>query len=403
MFYQDDGSIRLGLPRRLSLDPEAQRLDGSNPANWVAWGVPWQHLAWPPQGDVFLVTQAVSDDARDLWLVKLDGSPPDRVAQMVDDYAWSPDGQHIVFTRFSYPGSREFRVFLVRRDGRGEKELVRLEGPDFPGLSNEGVWYSREGVLWLAPYDSTPPRRVVPLPEMAAMPGLSRWGAGVLIRPSPANPTGMVSTRIAYTCGADLCLQDLDGQKWTKVKVAARDLSWSPDGSWLAAVEWDYGDKPARLVLVRRDGGIERRLPLSPNGPVAAPQWTPDGSRLFIQTFPFGGRRILVVEMGTGASLDLSQPRWDAWFALLPDGRRLLLSNGRGGFWISELVLPFLLPTITPASKEVPAEQEEKVNPPPWPKDAGTQMALDAAAPERRVEFPPFPNVQPMSLPFYGK
>lgn len=38
-----------------------------------------------------------------------------------------------------------------------------------------------------------------------------------------------------------------------------------------------------------------------------------------------------------GTAVDLSQPRWDALFALHPDGKTLLLSNGRGGLWRSVL------------------------------------------------------------------
>ncbi len=49
------------------------------------------------------------------------------------------------------------------------------------------------------------------------------------------------------------------------------------------------------------------------------------------------GRRIITVDVATGEVLDLSQPRRDAWFSLAPDGKRLLLTNGRGGFWTSEI------------------------------------------------------------------
>ena len=70
-----------------------------------------------------------------------------------------------------------------------------------------------------------------------------------------------------------------------------------------------------------------------------APQWTSDGDRLFVQTSPFGGRRIVTVDAKTGAVLDLSKPRSDAWFDLGPKGERLLLTNGRGGFWVVEVIV----------------------------------------------------------------
>jgi hypothetical protein len=35
---------------------------------------------------------------------------------------------------------------------------------------------------------------------------------------------------------------------------------------------------------------------------------------------------------------DLSQEHWDAYFALSPDGRSLLLNNGRGDFWLADVL-----------------------------------------------------------------
>lgn len=111
-------------------------------------------------------------------------------------------------------------------------------------------------------------------------------------------------------------------------------MSWK--ARHIAAVEWDYGQGLV-LSLVRRDGAVERQIPLAQNGSAAPPQWTPDGKRLFVQTFPFHGRRIFTIDVASGEVLDLSQPRWDAWFSLTPDGKRLLLTHGRGGFWTSEV------------------------------------------------------------------
>ena len=176
------------------------------------------------------------------------------------------------------------------------------------------------------------PRRIAPLQQAATLHELSRRGASTPVRPTSDG------TRIAYACQAGLCLQDRDGGAWTAVDVPALDLTWSPDGDRLAAVRWDPGDTPATLTVVRRSGEVEGTWTIAPNGPVAAPQWTPDGRWLLVQTFPFNGRHIVAVDTVTGQVLDLTPPHWDAWFALAPDGTHLLLSNGRGGFWVSELM-----------------------------------------------------------------
>jgi Tol biopolymer transport system component len=177
---------------------------------------------------------------------------------------------------------------------------------------------------------------VATLIDLTASPS---WRAGSLIRPAPDG------NRIAYTCadGKALCLYDRVNAQTLTIDLPASELAWAPDGSQLAVMtEGTYGnasegDQSVRLTLVGKDGQINRSVSIAPNGRADAPHWTPDARRVVIQTYPYGGRRILVCDVAAGELVDLSQPRWDAWFALSPDGRRLLLNNGWGDFWIAQL------------------------------------------------------------------
>lgn len=142
---------------------------------------------------------------------------------------------------------------------------------------------------------------------------------------------------MAYRCGPALCLIDRDGSNHTVAVSDTRfvSLAWRPDGEQLAAVFWEYegtDGRPATLRLLNRDSTIDKEISVAPDGPVDPPRWATDGESLFLQTFPRDGRRILRVDTGRGEAVDLSGPRWDAFFALHPDGESLLLSNGRGGF-----------------------------------------------------------------------
>ena len=75
-------------------------------------------------------------------------------------------------------------------------------------------------------------------------------------------------------------------------------------------------------------------LPVGPpNSASLEPQWTPDGRFIVLTVKAAGGRRIVAVDVEQGQVFDLSRPRWDSFASLAPDGRRLLLWNGRGGFW----------------------------------------------------------------------
>jgi PKD domain len=361
-FADANSPVRLGAPRSLALHPQAQMLDADNPANWGPVGVPFQRLVWSPQGDAFLVMQTINYEQHDLWLVNLDGTPPVRIAQNVQDYEWSLDGKYIVYLRESndiypqpvidqtYPPVRQHLVDIVsvRRTDGSERVVAQTPNRDLPGTTSEGIWYEWQDAVWLAPFEGGTPKQSVSLPDLnPPVPGAPPYVSSKPIRPSPDG------ARIAYACGENLCLIDRDGTNWARVtsvpdanplSFGDRAIAWSADGERVALVWGDrnYSDAQTaatRLFIVTRVGTVEREIAIAPEGfPVGVPQWTPEGKRIFVQTYPFGGRRILTVDVTSGEVLDLSQPRWDAWFALAPDGNRLLLANGRGGFWTSAVV-----------------------------------------------------------------
>ncbi len=320
-------TMYLSAPERLPLSREAQRLDTANPSNWY-----WSHVghptagrrrvAWSPVGDAFLARAYDSHAVDDLWLVSVDGSRPERLVGDVSDFGWSPDGRYVIFTRHASAWS--MGIFIFSLEEQLERPLAQLMGTvpdDFPGVNEAGVWYASEGALWLAPYDGSPAQRI----------DLAHLGAKGPIRPASDG------SLIAYACGAGLCLQDRAGGARRVIDAGAQQIAWSPDDSRLALIAWE-GREDVLLTIAGCDGRIEHRVPLAPEGEASVPQWTPDGQRLFVQTSPFGGRRIITVDADTGVVLDLSRPRWDAWFDLAPDGEQLLLTNGRGGFWTSKVM-----------------------------------------------------------------
>jgi hypothetical protein len=319
-FASATAPFHLSTPQRLALAPLAQQLNPLASTIYNATAGP-DRPVWSPQGDAFLAVQATDDAHRDLWLVPLDGSAPTRVAEDVTDYNWSPDGRFIV-----YGQGGQGAVFAVSRDGQVRHELARPDIAVLPGLTNEGAWYGEGGALWIAPFDGGPAQKLMALPA----------GGVTLIRPAPDGQ------RLAYACSAGLCLQDRDGAAVVSVAVHSLALAWNPDGTRLAAVAWDtsqYWPRAATLTLIARDGTVLRQVPLAPDGPVDPPQWLPDGRHLLVQTYPYAGRRIVLVDADNGQALDLTQPHWDPWFALAPDGQSVLLTNGRGGFWRSDLLV----------------------------------------------------------------
>lgn len=328
--------ILLGPARRLDLHPAANRLDEVNPGHWLWSSVRVQRLVWAPDGRAFLTAMESDSAARQLWLVPLDGSPPRPIGPPGDirQYGWSPDGRTIVYTlldadALAVDSGRPYAI-MAASPGRRDKIFTlatALESDRLPGLTVEGAWFFSGDSLWLAPYNGNP--AILLLPNLPARQMASS--------PRPA-PDGL---RLAYSCGSDLCVLDRDGgHPAQRESLEASEIAWSPDGSRLAVIDRDPNNlRPVRLAILSRDGKELLIREIAPGEATEAPQWTPDGSAVFVQTYPQDGRRIIAVDLASSQVLDLSQEHWDAYFALSPDGETLLLNNGRGDFWLAD-VLP---------------------------------------------------------------
>lgn len=332
--------LHLASPERLALAPAAEALGSGAPAPWSLAGLP-VNQSWllpAPSGVSFLVAVVPGEqaDQRSLWLVQPGAAPLVPVAPAVEDFAWSPDGRYIVYSTPAR-GAQPRTIVITGPAGQARHLLAPAAArvpdlpagphPGLPGLTAEGAWYTDGDRIWIAPYDN----------GTAHVGGLRAADGGPL-RPAPDG------RRLAYVCGDALCLQDREDGAAQRVAVPAVEIAWSRDSQMLAAVSWDpqyEAGQPATLTLVRRDGTILRTLPVAPDGPTGVPQWTPDGRFVFLQTYPHGGRRIILVDAGapadSGSAWDLTPPRWDPLFALAPAGTHLLLTTGRGGFWQSAL------------------------------------------------------------------
>jgi dipeptidyl aminopeptidase/acylaminoacyl peptidase len=328
---------------------------------------------WSPGGDALLVPAAEpGSPGTGLWLVPLGGAPARPLAPGAEAAAWSPDGRFVVYRGWDAGGGRTLAT--VGRDGAPGWSL-RLDGNPPPPfvVVEDAALFARGGALWRMPLGAAPgsaPTRLRELPGVR----LESW-----LSETPPIAADRIGGLVAYACGTDLCLAGVDGGAPTRVALgepppaltltpvparptpvgpppapAAKAIpdfdptaagwpvlraAWSPDGRRLAAVWSDrqpseLGRRP-RLAIIDRSGGVLAQLDVGPNGPVDAPFWTPDGRFLLLRAYPENGRRVVVVEVATGRVFDLSQPGWDALFSPSPDGTRLLLANGRGGFWVA--------------------------------------------------------------------
>jgi Tol biopolymer transport system component len=338
-FATESSPIRLGDAVRIKLSPQADRLDAINPSHWAWLSNRLQRLIWSPQGDAFLMVVQRSDRSRQLWLVPLDGSTPQPVTHSgsVIEYGWSPDGVFIVYTAYgemqATTRSEMVQLVVVRRTALQQPAARRaLTDASPPSLTQHGVWYAQDGALWLMDWNTSESARVTDLP------GLGRTtDTFPTFWPVAVSPDG---ARVAYACGTDLCLMDVEGSDRRDIGATGiRGIAWDRTGTQLAATSLDSNNLgPVRMLIASRDGAVQHKVEIAPRDATDPPQWTPDGKIVFVQTYPLGGRRILAVNADTSQVLDLSREHWDAYFALSPDGRSVLLNNGRGGFWLAPVI-----------------------------------------------------------------
>lgn len=288
-------------------------------------------MQWSPDGQAFF------------WLAPGDGSlwwgslskEPWMVADGVSMATWAANGE-LLYTQLTPESLPSTIIYQVAEPGSAERWLA-VSGRIRPYANQTGLWYATDEQLWFVAYGADAAEAVRPLPQAAP---------GTPLQLSPDEQWVAYSCLTAESDAAALCLLGPDGRQTVDLNAAPIVLAWQPGTQRLAVGYQPFSpfggqDEPAWLDIIALDetGQAQRRqhIQIAPQGPVGSIAWLPDG-KLLVQTFPYNGRRLLLVEAATARVADLTQPRWDAFFALHPNGQTLLLHNGRGVFWQSQLL-----------------------------------------------------------------
>jgi Tol biopolymer transport system component len=211
--------------------------------------------------------------------------------------AWSPDGTRIAWLQAddkAFPG-----VWLMNADGSDKRRLVKSVFPT--SASGESLAWSPDGArLYFT------------------KPGFER---GVAVR-------------------NDIWAWDLRAQREVRVTrgLRARDPSVSPDGSKLLLVTSGRGrtrlgvlDLAAGALPVADPARI-RFLTEASGEQLAAPRWSPDGTRIAVSVRTAGGQTVRVLDAAGGRVAESPRdgalagaPSWS------PDGRRVYFATDRTG------------------------------------------------------------------------
>ena len=386
------------------------------PVSFSSQGVQYGLFGVSPDGSRLLAAEVkgLSSDPVPLWAVPTLGGSPIRLADTQGNAgAWSPDGQKLAYTNNG-------ALFLANADGTDSRELVRLPGtlaggpvlstlpawspggreialtitdpntqirhlwklsadgrdlhPMFPGWNTQtgeccGYWtpddkyfvFASQGQIWAAREAGSF------LHKVSREPVKLTAGAIAYGNPVPSKDGKTIFAVAGFSRGE---VERYDAKTNTFGSflggVSAQDVSFSPDGQWVAYVSYPDGilwrskpdgtekaqlssppvyamqprwsvegkgivfygavqaGKRARIYQVPAIGGTPQELIPSQSGQQADPSWSPDGAALaFSGVANAGASAIQILDMKTHQittlpdSQGLFSPRWS------PDGRYL--------------------------------------------------------------------------------
>lgn len=281
----------------------------------------------------------------EIWLVDQDGTAPKQLTNTdgsVYDFAVSPDGEWIVYSRLNFRGGSD--LYVIDRFGKGEKLLVecgeyncqepvwarngidiayRQSGRDFEenGQPPNSILYSvnvesgqnnpiftNPNVRGMEPSFS-PDGKIIGFYDLvvgavrlvnlldgsnevipSAIPAVGAW--------SPDSKKLIVADLVpgTYAPYVQLLVVELENRTLTHLFENGPEgidysiPAWSPDGKWLlVGRRYVDGLVNKQIWLMRPDGSQARAVSQDPTTTHAAYSWSPDGRHAVYQRFRLGG------------------------------------------------------------------------------------------------------------------
>ena len=285
---------------------------------------------WSPDGQVLRFTVSETKGTHSVWEVSSSGGNVHRVVPSLtgtehNNGTWTADGKYF--------------VFQVIRKNRVDLWAIREKGDLFHKVDLRPVQLTSGPMSFEAPQPSADGKRIYAVGDQLraelvrydAKPGqFLPYLAGASVTDVSFSPDGQWLAYVAYPEGT-LWRSRVDGtqklQLTSTVPKFAFVPRWSPDGKQIAFSGGDP-DHPPRLYVISAEGGTPRSLPVAEFAAVS-PSWMPGGaSILFYETAGANmPGAVKIVDLKTLQTTTISDSQHLASPVASPDGRYLAAAS----------------------------------------------------------------------------